>query len=330
MRNPEEDLKDYALIDSGCSGSITGDKDKLSDFKKFKGGYVAFGNDPKGGRITGKGTIKTSCIDFEKAINVLFTDKECLILSPKISFLLERSNLFVAKATKDEVCLMATEYMGNDQLGKFDGKSEEGYLLGYSTSSKGFRVYNRVTRKVQDCLHVDFLEDQENQKGKGGKVSTYDDVEDLDDQQFIVHGPSINAAQNKHLKQLILKKKSFTLDVKRRVTEIGFGVDSKNSFKMMEFLAESPLIIIDKRLKHSCGTMQILNTTHNSKSDPKDKMTIDEDSSLRKGCQAEIGIQKKREKEKEENQMLQEEMIETLKEGNATVKKNIASQECLN
>ncbi|GJY10232.1 hypothetical protein Tco_0378417 [Tanacetum coccineum] len=42
--NPEEDLKDYAIIDSGCSGSMTGDKDKLSDFKEFKGGYVAFGN----------------------------------------------------------------------------------------------------------------------------------------------------------------------------------------------------------------------------------------------------------------------------------------------
>ncbi|GJU79142.1 hypothetical protein Tco_1276212 [Tanacetum coccineum] len=50
----------------GLHGSMTGDKDKLSDFKEFKGGYVAFGNDPKGGRITGKGTIKTSCIDFEK------------------------------------------------------------------------------------------------------------------------------------------------------------------------------------------------------------------------------------------------------------------------
>ncbi|GJW53451.1 putative ribonuclease H-like domain-containing protein [Tanacetum coccineum] len=112
-----------------------------------------------------------------------------------------------------------------DQLGKFDGKSEEGYLLGYSTSSKGFRVYNRVTRKVQDCLHVDFLENQENQRGKGpdwmfdldlltpsmnyipvrkenyadsgGNVSTHDDVDDLDDQQFIVHGPNIHAAQNK-------------------------------------------------------------------------------------------------------------------------------------
>ncbi|GJU75426.1 ribonuclease H-like domain-containing protein [Tanacetum coccineum] len=292
--NPEEDLKDYAIIDSGCSGSMTGDKDKLSDFKEFKGGYVAFGNDPKGGRITGKGTIKTSCIDFEKVSyveelkfnllsvsqicdkkhNVLFTDKECLILSPKFKFVdedlvilraprkndvysLDLKNIIpsggvtclVAKATKDEAvlwhrrlghvnfkninklvkgnlvrglpsktfkldhsclacrkgkqhrasckkieertvreplellhmdlfgpvsvesvnrkkyCLVVTDDCNH--LGKFDGKSEEGYLLGYSTNSKGFRVYNRVTRKVQDCLHVDFLENQENQKGKG-------------------------------------------------------------------------------------------------------------------------------------------------------------------
>ncbi|GJT35923.1 hypothetical protein Tco_0926342 [Tanacetum coccineum] len=54
----------------------------------------------------------------------------------------------------------------NTALLCFDGKSEEGYLLGYSTNSKGFRVYNRVTRKVQDCLHVNFLENQENPKGK--------------------------------------------------------------------------------------------------------------------------------------------------------------------
>ncbi|GJR08505.1 hypothetical protein Tco_0791157 [Tanacetum coccineum] len=58
--NPEEELKDHAIINSGCSGSMTGDKDKLSYFKEYKGGYVAFGNDLKGGRITGKGTIKTS------------------------------------------------------------------------------------------------------------------------------------------------------------------------------------------------------------------------------------------------------------------------------
>jgi hypothetical protein len=53
-----------------------------------------------------------------------------------------------------------------DSLGKFDGKSDEGYLLGYCTNSKGFRVYNKATKKVQECLHVDFLEDQKSQKGK--------------------------------------------------------------------------------------------------------------------------------------------------------------------
>ncbi|GJU16826.1 putative ribonuclease H-like domain-containing protein [Tanacetum coccineum] len=205
--NPEEDLKDYAIIDSGCSGSMTGDKDKLSDFKELKGGYVAFGNDPKGGRIMGKGTIKTSCIDFEK---VSYVDE---LKSPNISFM---------RPFGCPLTILNTL----DHLGKFDGKSEEGYLLGYSTNSKGFRVYNRVTRKVQDCLHVIFLENQENQKGKGPdwmfdlelltpsmnyipvrkennadlgeKVSTYDDVEDLDAQQFIVHGPSINTVQHKH------------------------------------------------------------------------------------------------------------------------------------
>ncbi|GJS24970.1 putative ribonuclease H-like domain-containing protein [Tanacetum coccineum] len=41
--NPEEDLKDYAIIDSGCSGSMTGDKDKLSDFKEFKDGKRVIG-----------------------------------------------------------------------------------------------------------------------------------------------------------------------------------------------------------------------------------------------------------------------------------------------
>ncbi|GJT65250.1 hypothetical protein Tco_1016730 [Tanacetum coccineum] len=68
--NPKEDLKDYAIIDSGCSGSMTRDKDKLSDFKEFKGGYVAFGNDPKGGRITGKGTIKTIMIDWYQRLSI--------------------------------------------------------------------------------------------------------------------------------------------------------------------------------------------------------------------------------------------------------------------
>ncbi|GJT78692.1 putative ribonuclease H-like domain-containing protein [Tanacetum coccineum] len=515
-------LKKFEYVTPLGEFNMTGDKDKLSDFKEYKGGYVAFGNDPKGGRITGKGTIKTSCIDFEnvsyvkelkfnllsvsqicdKKHNVLFTDTECLILSPEFKIVDENLVLLraprkndvyslnlksiipsggvtclVAKASEDEAilwhrrlghvnfkninklvksnlvrglpsktfkhdhsclacrkgkqhkasckkleektvreplellhmdlfgpvsveslnrkkyCLVVTddcsrfswvfflvykdetydilhdlivglenklrrkvktircdhgtefknklmnefcakkgiqrEYsiartpqqngvaerknrtlieaartmladsllpiqfwaeavhtacyvlnrvlvtkpqmktpyellMGKspnisfmkpfgcpltilntlDHLGKFEGKSEEGYLLGYSTNSKGFRVYNRVTRKVQDCLHVDFLENQMNQKGKGPdwmfdldiltpslnyipvrkenqvdtavKQSNSVDFEDVD-QQFIVHdsssfgnkavsGAITNDAQNKDFDESTVDK----------------------------------------------------------------------------------------------------------------------------
>ncbi|GJU88630.1 putative ribonuclease H-like domain-containing protein [Tanacetum coccineum] len=54
-----------------------------------------------------------------------------------------------------------------DSLGKFDGKSDKGYLLGYSTTSKAFRVYNKRTKRVEENLHIDFLEDQPNMAGTG-------------------------------------------------------------------------------------------------------------------------------------------------------------------
>ncbi|GJZ76985.1 hypothetical protein Tco_0641657 [Tanacetum coccineum] len=50
-------------------------------------------------------------------------------------------------------------------LGKFDGKSDEGFLVGYSLNSKAYRVYNLVTKRVEGNLHVNFLEDKPNVKG---------------------------------------------------------------------------------------------------------------------------------------------------------------------
>nr|GEX41620.1 retrovirus-related Pol polyprotein from transposon TNT 1-94 [Tanacetum cinerariifolium] len=47
-----------------------------------------------------------------------------------------------------------------DQLGKFDGKSDEGIFVGYSAISKAFRVYNIRTRKVEENLHITFLENK--------------------------------------------------------------------------------------------------------------------------------------------------------------------------
>ncbi|GJY07612.1 putative ribonuclease H-like domain-containing protein [Tanacetum coccineum] len=54
-----------------------------------------------------------------------------------------------------------------DHLGKFDGKSDEGFLVGYSLQSKAFRVYNLETKRVEENLHITFLENKLNVAGKG-------------------------------------------------------------------------------------------------------------------------------------------------------------------
>ncbi|GJY47546.1 ribonuclease H-like domain-containing protein [Tanacetum coccineum] len=54
-----------------------------------------------------------------------------------------------------------------DQLGKFDGKSNDGFFVGYSINSKAFRVFNTRTRIVEENLHINFLENKPNVAGTG-------------------------------------------------------------------------------------------------------------------------------------------------------------------
>nr|GEZ90792.1 putative ribonuclease H-like domain-containing protein [Tanacetum cinerariifolium] len=54
-----------------------------------------------------------------------------------------------------------------DHLGKFDAKRDEGYFVGYSLSSKAFRVFNKITKKIEEDLHMDFLENRSIEKGTG-------------------------------------------------------------------------------------------------------------------------------------------------------------------
>ena len=47
-------------------------------------------------------------------------------------------------------------YILNDRenLGKFDAKSDEGIFLGYSTTSRAYRVFNKRTKMVMDSITV--------------------------------------------------------------------------------------------------------------------------------------------------------------------------------
>ncbi|GJY76134.1 hypothetical protein Tco_0481250 [Tanacetum coccineum] len=92
----------------------------LLDFKEFDGGYVAFGGGAYGGKITSKGTLKTDNLYFEdvyfvnelkfnlfsvsqmcdKKNYVLFTDTECLVLSP--NFMLPDENQILLKIPRND------------------------------------------------------------------------------------------------------------------------------------------------------------------------------------------------------------------------------------
>ncbi|GJW63325.1 retrovirus-related pol polyprotein from transposon TNT 1-94 [Tanacetum coccineum] len=56
-----------------------------------------------------------------------------------------------------------------DYLGKFDGISNEGFFVRYLLNSKAFKVYNIRTRKVEENLHIRFLEDKPIIVGDGPK-----------------------------------------------------------------------------------------------------------------------------------------------------------------
>ena len=98
--HPLKSLKDRGILDSGCSGHMTGNKDHLKDFEEFKGGYITFGGSK--GSITSKGRIKVGNLEFDsvafvkelghfnlfsiskicdKQHKVLFIDTECLVVT---------------------------------------------------------------------------------------------------------------------------------------------------------------------------------------------------------------------------------------------------------
>nr|GEW37579.1 hypothetical protein [Tanacetum cinerariifolium] len=78
--NPQQALKDKGVIDSGCSRHMNGNISYLSDFEEINGGYVAFGRNPKGGKLTGKGNKPNHNAgvqgNFNAYGNAAFDDKE--------------------------------------------------------------------------------------------------------------------------------------------------------------------------------------------------------------------------------------------------------------
>nr|GEW94054.1 putative ribonuclease H-like domain-containing protein [Tanacetum cinerariifolium] len=150
--NPQYALKDKGVIDSRCSRHMTMNMSYLS-IEEHNGGYVSFGGNLKGGKIFGKGNIKKNRVLVTKPHNK--TPYELLHgRTPSIGFM---------RPFGCPVTILNTL----DPLGKFKGKVDEVFLVGYFVNSKAFRVFSSRTRIVQETLHVNFVENKPNIAGSG-------------------------------------------------------------------------------------------------------------------------------------------------------------------
>ncbi|GJS55897.1 putative ribonuclease H-like domain-containing protein [Tanacetum coccineum] len=107
--NPPTD--DQGYMDSGCSRHMTGNISYLLDFQEFNGGYVTFGGGVRGGKITGKGTLKTGKLAFQDLPDesqiLLKVPRKNNMYSVDIKNIVPKESLtcLVAKATLDESML---------------------------------------------------------------------------------------------------------------------------------------------------------------------------------------------------------------------------------
>ncbi|GKB44967.1 ribonuclease H-like domain-containing protein, partial [Tanacetum coccineum] len=186
--------KDQGVIDSGCSRHMTGNMSYLTYYEEIDGGYVSFGGNPKGGKIIGKSRTpqqnrvaerrnmtlieaprtmlavsKLPTTFWAKAINTAcYVQYRVLVVKPYNKTPYEpfhgrTPTLSFMRPFGCPVTILNTI----DHLGKFDGKADEGFFVGYSLNSKAFIVFNSRTRIVEENLHIRFSENTPNIVGSG-------------------------------------------------------------------------------------------------------------------------------------------------------------------
>nr|GFB41687.1 putative ribonuclease H-like domain-containing protein [Tanacetum cinerariifolium] len=94
----------------------------------------------------------------------------------------------------------------SDHLGKFKGKANDGFLIGYAAHSKAYRVYNLSSKKVEETLNLRYLEDKPNVQEELARLQRqeYEDhfsaakhgFEFSDDTAALLHQAAIEAHRN--------------------------------------------------------------------------------------------------------------------------------------
>nr|GEW91516.1 putative ribonuclease H-like domain-containing protein [Tanacetum cinerariifolium] len=160
----------------------------LIDYEKIDGGYVAFGGNLKGEKITRRaindetsGILKSFITRIENLVDhkvkVIRCDNGTEFKNREMNHFCEMKGIMkqfrvdrtlqqnkVAKR-RNRTLIEAARTMLADS--KFDGKADEDFFVGYSLNSKAFRVFNSRKRIVEENLHISFSENTPNVVGSG-------------------------------------------------------------------------------------------------------------------------------------------------------------------
>ena len=185
-------------MDSGCSRHMVWKRELHSEFLAFDGEYVTFGGGAYGGRIMGKGRLKTGQLDFEDVYLVsglkynlfsvsqmcdrknfvLFTNKACYVLSQDFVMPDESQLLLKVPREKDMYCMSLDEMIPKQTLTCLVAKAshDEAMLWHRRLGHVKFKNLNKLVkdRLVRDVPEKIFLNDQTCDaclKGKQHKAS---------------------------------------------------------------------------------------------------------------------------------------------------------------
>ncbi|KAL5559477.1 hypothetical protein UlMin_035688 [Ulmus minor] len=117
-----------------------------------------------------------------------------------------------------------------DDLGKFDSKSDVGIFLGYSSSSKSYRVYNRRTLVVEESMHIVF---DESNPFSSEKIVICDDDDAAPNSQTNENASTMAAPKPPQNELQVLDQPVSILDKTVAVSDVG----------QQPVLGQQPLII---------------------------------------------------------------------------------------
>nr|GEV60227.1 ribonuclease H-like domain-containing protein [Tanacetum cinerariifolium] len=169
--NPQIDLQDKEVINSGCSRHMTGNMSYLTDYKEMDD-MLLLVETPKERKSQEKDMLADSKLPttfWAKAVNTAcYVQNRVLVVKPhnKTPYELSHSRTPTLSFVRPFGCPV-TILNTIDHLGKFDGKANEGFFVGYLLNSRAFRVFNIITRIVEENLHIRFSESTTDVVGSG-------------------------------------------------------------------------------------------------------------------------------------------------------------------